>query len=83
MCVSITLDEPSEDDLIRAYFRKDHSNEVIRDFLETKHGIVMSLKTLKRRLKRLNLSRRANYTPLETVNAAITTELNGSGQLLG
>ncbi|XP_026119239.1 uncharacterized protein LOC113098401 [Carassius auratus] len=74
---------PTEDDLIRAYFRKDHSNEIIRDFLESKHGIVMSLKTLKRRLKRLNLSRRANYTPLETVNAAITTELNGSGQLLG
>ncbi|KAK0134269.1 hypothetical protein N1851_030179 [Merluccius polli] len=43
----------------------------------------MSLKTLKRRLKQLNLSRRASYTPMETVNSAIRTELNGSGQLLG
>ncbi len=52
-------------------------------FLESQHGIRMSLKTLKRRLKRLNLSQRASCSPQESVNAAIRTELNGSGQLLG
>ena len=74
VCVSMTLDEASEEDLIRDYFRNGHSYEVIRDFLETKHGMVMSLKTLKRRLKQLNLSRRASYTLMETVNSAIRTE---------
>ena len=79
----MTLVEASEEDLIRDLFRKGHSSTVICDFLETKHGIVMSLKTLKRRLKQLNLSRRASYAPMETLNSAIRTELNGSGQLLG
>lgn len=77
------LDEITEAGLIHKYFSEGHTYEVIHDFLGTKHIIFLSLSTLKKRLRNAGLSRWTNYTPIATVNAAITHELTGSGQLLG
>lgn len=77
------LDEITEAGLIHKYFSEGHTYEVILDFLGTKHNIFLSLSTLKRRLRNAGLTRRTDYTPIGTVNAAITHELTGSGQLLG
>ncbi|XP_056106311.1 uncharacterized protein LOC130084836 [Rhinichthys klamathensis goyatoka] len=75
--------ELTEADLIHKYFSEGHTYEVILDFLGTKHNIFLSLSTLKRKLRNAGLTRRTEYTPINTVNAAITHELTGSGQLLG
>ncbi|KAF6732307.1 hypothetical protein FQA47_005362 [Oryzias melastigma] len=71
------------DELIAKYFTEGHSYEVIVDFLATKHSVSLSLSSLKRRLEEAGLTRKKNYTPLATVQAAITDELKGSGQLFG
>ncbi|XP_024117477.2 uncharacterized protein LOC112139011 [Oryzias melastigma] len=71
------------DELIAKYFTEGHSYEVIVDFLATKHSVSLSLSSLKRRLEDAGLTRKKNYTPLATVQAAITDELKGSGQLFG
>nr|XP_055023173.1 uncharacterized protein LOC129413507 isoform X1 [Misgurnus anguillicaudatus] len=76
-------DELSEAGLIRKYFLEGHTYQVICDFLETRHNIFLSLKTLKRRLKRAGLTRRTDFTPIASVHAAISHELTGSGRLLG
>ncbi len=77
------LNEITEAGIIHKYFLEGHTYEVILDFLGTKHNIFLSLSTLKRRLRNAGLTRRTDYTPIGTVNAAITHELTGSGQLLG
>ncbi|TMS11885.1 hypothetical protein E3U43_019276, partial [Larimichthys crocea] len=71
------------DGLIQKYFTEGHSYEIIVDLLKTKHNISVSLCSLERRLKDAGLTRRINYTPVATVQAAISKELKGSGQLLG
>lgn len=43
----------------------------------------MSLRTLKKKLNRLSLYKRKNYSPLDIVRTAIIDELNGSGQHYG
>ena len=43
----------------------------------------MSLRSLKRKLKSLSLSRQKDYSPLATVRAAIQEELKGPGQHYG
>lgn len=73
----------SEDDLLLKYFRDGHSYSVIVDFLASKHNIKMSLRTLKKKLNRLSLYKRKNYSPLDNVRTAIIAELNGSGQHYG
>ncbi len=67
------------DELIQKYFTEGHSYEL----LKTKHNISVSLRNLERRLKDAGLTRRINYTPIATVQAAISEKLKGSGQLLG
>nr|XP_023700260.1 uncharacterized protein LOC111860629 isoform X3 [Paramormyrops kingsleyae] len=76
-------DELMEAGLISKYFSEGHTYDVILDFLKTRHNIFLSLSTLKRKLKNAGLTRRTDYSPIETVNAVITHELTGSGQLLG
>ncbi|XP_076002269.1 uncharacterized protein LOC143004144 isoform X2 [Genypterus blacodes] len=71
------------DELIQKYFTEGHSYEIIVDLLKTKHNISVSFRNLQRRLKHASLTRRINYTPIATVQAAISEELKGSGQLLG
>ena len=46
-------------ELIREYFNKGHTYDVIRDMLSTHYDIKMSRGTLKARLKDLGLRRRA------------------------
>lgn len=71
------------DEFIHKYFTEGHTYEIILDLLATKHNVSMSLSTLKRRLQDADLTRRTNYTPIATVRAAISEELQGSGKLLG
>ena len=52
-------------------------------FFKKKHNIVLSLSTIKRRLKEAGLTRRTDYPPIATVQATVAHELSGSGQLLG
>ena len=47
------------DDLLKAYFLRGYRYRVILCFLFGLHGIKMSLSTLKRKLKKLGLSRRS------------------------
>ncbi|XP_039866540.1 uncharacterized protein LOC120720815 isoform X2 [Simochromis diagramma] len=70
-------------DIINKYFSEGHTYEVILDFLENKHNICMSLRTLKRRLKDAGMTRRTDFTPTDIVISTVTQELRGSGQLLG
>lgn len=71
------------DEAIRKYFTEGHSFEVIMDLLATRHNISLSLSTLRRRLQKLGLTRRNNYTPSAIVEAATSEELRGAGQFLG
>lgn len=51
-----------EELIIREYFRKGYSYTEIVRFLEHCHGIKISLRTLKSRLKAYGLRRRGRYT---------------------
>ncbi|XP_034051647.1 uncharacterized protein LOC117532424 [Gymnodraco acuticeps] len=75
--------EGIEAGLIHKYFTEGHAYEVILDFLEKRHNIVLSLRTLKRRLQNAGLTRRTDYTPIGTVHQTVAHELRGSGRLLG
>ena len=55
---------PRTDSIIRSYFEKGFSYRLILYFLVAYHGIRMSLSTLKRRLRRLNLRRRGCHSSL-------------------
>ena len=55
---------PRTDSIIRSYFEKGFSYRLILCFLVAYHGIRMSLSTLKRRLRRLNLRRRGCHCSL-------------------
>ncbi|XP_034094533.1 uncharacterized protein LOC117561334 isoform X2 [Gymnodraco acuticeps] len=74
--------EGIEAGLIHKYFTEGHAYEVILDFLEKRHNIVLSLRTLKRRLQNAGLTR-TDYTPIGTVHQTVAHELRGSGRLLG
>lgn len=66
------------------YFQKGFKIYEIVAFLLTRHGIITSLRTVKRILKRLNLKRRnIIYTPLEIVSDVINREIQTSGQCIG
>ena len=53
------LQQLSRNELVRVYFGAGFSYELIRCFLAALNGIVISLSTLKRILRKLNLRRRA------------------------
>ena len=68
----------------RTYFHQGYEYEVIRDFLEIQHEIVMSLSTLKRRLKEYGLSRVGNNNIDDnTLRNVIQHEMSGPGDLRG
>lgn len=71
------------EDLIKDYFRRGFNYNSILGLLNTEHGISISLKTLKRRLKSLELYRRKNYTDLEIVIRHLKNDILGYGQLHG
>jgi len=69
--------------LIENYFRMSFNyNEIITN-LSLKHNIKISLRTLKRRLKELGLSRRIDYTPINIVSRYLEVYIQGSNQLHG
>lgn len=72
-----------EEGLIRHYFRIGYEYEEILRFLASKHGMKMSLRTLKNRLREYGL-RRKNYQEDEgQVRQTIEAELDGPGNSRG
>jgi hypothetical protein len=66
---------------LECYFFEGYQYSVIIRFLEKYHGISISLSTLKRKLRDLNLTRRRNPSSLLEVWNAVHQELNGPGKL--
>ena len=73
-------------ELVVGYFERNFTYLEIKEFLYIKHGIAISLSTLKRELKKMNLFRRAllgKRTNVNIVQAAVRKELEGSGSSIG
>ena len=70
-------------ELMREYFNKGHTYNVIRNMLSTHHDIKMSRGTLKSWLKDLALRRRGGYSSPTEIRWATVSELSGPGQLFG
>jgi hypothetical protein len=73
------------DSLITAYFHAGHKYKTIQQFLRVVHGFLLSMRQLKRRLKRLGLRRRGPRTAehFRNVCSLIRKELQYSGSQLG
>lgn len=61
----------TRDNIIRKYFEMGFSYHLILCFLVALHGIYISLSTLKRTLRRLNLRRRGLYSSLHYVGQCV------------
>ena len=59
------------DRLIREYFARGFQYKLILCFLAAVHGICISLSTLKRTIRRLNLRKRGHYTSLWRVSRCL------------
>lgn len=72
-------------ELVRNYFLQDYTNAEIVGFLALQHGIVISIRTVKRILKQLNLRRaRSEESSIEKIIDAILQEFETScGTFLG
>lgn len=70
------------DDLIKYYFHLGLNYFEILECL-SQYDIHMSLRSLKRRLQKLRLFRKKQYTSINTLQQFIQNELNGSGYLHG
>ncbi|XP_077867977.1 uncharacterized protein LOC144357824 [Saccoglossus kowalevskii] len=73
------------ENVITDYFNACYSNQEILASLALCHGIVISLRHLKRLLRKIGLRRRqtVNLLHLDNVLEAIQQELNGSGKCIG
>ena len=69
--------------LLEYYFHIGYENQVIIDFLNHQHGIVLSLATLKRRLRDYGLRRRGVDIEEEKLREIIQQEISGPGELRG
>ena len=78
-CGTTTVEDVSEEDLIRLYLSKGFMYEEIRSFLEVKHDIKLSLRTLKKRLLDLGLKRRNVTYDVDSVRDRIQDEIDGPG----
>ena len=74
--------EVDEDSIIAEYFHNGYPYNTIVELLKKK-GIVMHLRTLKRKLKDLGLSRRGNLVDEDMVRNVIAEEIIGAGRLSG
>lgn len=72
-------DGEDESSLISYYFSRGYKYEAIVIFLKKYHGIKVSLRTLKNRLKKYNLKRKLPNYDLEMVRERIRHELAGPG----
>ena len=59
---SVLATTGTADSLITAYFHAGHKYKTIQQFLRVVHGFLLSMRQLKRRLKRLGLRRRGPRT---------------------
>lgn len=76
----------NRDDLTTSYFLQGFTNAEIAGFLALHHGIIISVRTVKRILKRLRLRRAKcnNESPLEHIVSIILEELeNSCGSFMG
>jgi len=71
------------DELISCYFRLGLSNAQIVKCLLLQHRLLISIRTLKRCLHKMNLFRKLNYTDDFTVATFIQHQLHGAGQMHG
>lgn len=71
------------DEIIENYFSLGLTAPEIALFLISVHGIGISLRQLKRTLRRLGCTRRRRRSNLNEVVEAVEEELRGSGSLLG
>lgn len=69
---------------IKKYFNDGYSYNEIVDFLHQNHDMKISIRHLKRILKKLGMQRR-NYveSPVVKICTAVINELNGSGCCFG
>ena len=73
----------AEKEIIQHYFHKGFSYDVILDFL-SKHGISISLRTLKRRLKEYGLKKINNHVvDEEAVRQLVKSEMSHAGEQSG
>ena len=70
-------------DLIKHYFSLGFNYSEILAFLISFHGIQLSLRQLRRILRREGLRRRKDHSDIEEILNAIETELEGSGNRIG
>ena len=75
--------DAEKSDLIKLYFEFGLSYKNILRCLAHYHGIVISLRHLKRLLRNQNMSRRKHYSDIDSVVGFIEEQLRGSGQLHG
>ncbi|CAB4027725.1 Hypothetical predicted protein [Paramuricea clavata] len=80
---AIQADGLSRDEIIEKYFHLGLSNAEILGFIVNFHGIRLSLRQLKRILRRRKCKRRNDQDNLEDVVCAIENELKGSGSVIG
>lgn len=68
---------------IKKYFYMGLNYSEILEFLLTIDGIYLSLRSLKRKLNLLSLTRRKNFTPLANVREFLSFQVQHSPQLHG
>ena len=69
--------------LITDYFNLGLSYHEIAAFLASFHDVILSVRQVKRILRRLGLRRRLNQSNVGDVLHAVMHELNGSGSIVG
>ena len=83
ICPAIQADWLSCDEIIERYFCLGLSNAEILGFIVNVHGICLSLRQLKRILRKRKCTRQNNQDNVEDVVCAIENELKGSGSVIG
>ena len=73
----------SESELFAAYVRAGYPYLVIVQFLKTRHGVDISLRTFKARLRAYGIRRRCNAPHLDEVKNCIQVELNSPAANVG
>ena len=69
--------------LVERDFYLGFKKQVILDFLKNRHGIPISLSTLKRRLRDYGLKRRGAQIEDQELREILLREISGPGQLRG
>ena len=81
--ISMTDEEHRMDELIRTYFFKGFTYKEICLFLQESHDCIISIASLKRKLKQLGLRRRLSHYAIDSVRAKIFQMLDGPNSSLG